>query len=132
MAALNEGSDNSPINYEEKWKLLFEALDSVKIESHPFGLDTAFMNSRLGAVGLIQPYNWNAWEVPFPESEEVVDMPLLDCVKQVTRIVRADRTEEGFLWFSITSGILGKICQLAYEKSGGGHIPSLSDLEAQK
>ena len=110
---------------------MFEVLESVKIESHPFGLDAALINSHLGAVGLIQTYNWNEWHESIPEPEEVVDMSLIDCVKHVTRLVRADRTQEGILWYSITSGLMGKICSIAYKSSEAQRIPLLSELDGR-
>ena len=110
---------------------MFEVLESVKIESHPFGVDAALINSHLGAVGLVQTYNWHEWQEPIPEPAEVADMSLIDCVKHVTRLVRADRTQEGILWYSITSGLMGKICSIAYKNSEAQRIPLLSELDGR-
>ena len=93
-------------------------------------MEVVNINSLLGAVHLIQPFNWNEWGEPFPVEEEIANLSLEDCIRQVTRIARADRTQEGILWLTIRSGVMARICTVAQQKSKGARIPSLAKLSS--
>lgn len=89
----------------------------------------AQLNSLLGSVGLVQPFNWNAWKVPVPEIHEIWKLSEDDCVRHVTRFVRADRTNEGVLRGSLRSGVLPALCLVAFAHSGGDRALPLNSSE---
>jgi hypothetical protein len=101
--------------------------DFAKTE-YPTEREVAKLNSMLGSVGLVQPFNWNKWNAPRIEFHEMWFLTLEDCIKFVTRIVRADRTSEGILWGALHAGALTILCTVAHERAAGEPIPSVKDL----
>lgn len=112
-----------------KWQALFTMLVTSRALGLYSDLGVAQVNSCLGAVRLIQPFNWTNWYEPLPTLDEAKDLSLAQCVKQVTRLVRADRTQEGVLARSIEVGLLEALCRTAHEKSESGLIPIFQDLD---
>ena len=118
----------------KKWSELFASLAILAKVKDPDFTHVAQLNRTLGSVGLVQPFNWNAWRAPFIEFHEMWDLPLIDCVKHVTRVVRMDRTSEGVLWGALRSGALTILCTVAFSQIEGSHstsgsVPSLEILE---
>lgn len=114
----------------ERWERLFTGLaDFAQIE-YPDELQVGRVNGLLGSVHLIQPFKWTSWNVPFPAPEEIAGLTLVDCIKQITRLARADRTNEGILWGALRSGALEALCRTAHERSRGKVVGLLSDLES--
>jgi hypothetical protein len=74
---------------------------------------------------MIQPFNWNAWEAPLPALHEIWGLSADDCVKYVTRLSRADRTNEGVLWGALQGGALTLFCTVARLRCAGGIPGSL-------
>lgn len=114
----------------ERWEQLFRGLDEFAHIENPTEIQVGEVNSLLGSLHLIQPFNWMSWNGPFPRIDEIASLSLIDCLKQITRISRADRTNEGILWASLRSGILGALCRSAQLHSGGQPISALRDLES--
>jgi len=114
----------------ERWDLLLTGLKEFAVLEYPNELQVGRVNTLLGSVHLIQPFNWTAWNMPFPDPEEIPSLSLVDCIKQITRLARADRTNEGVLWGALRSGTLEALCRNAYERSGGQAVGLLSDLES--
>ena len=116
----------------QRWGRLFTGLaDFAQIE-YPHELQVGQVNSLLGSLHLIQPFKWTSWNVPFPSPEEIPGLTLVDCIKQITRLARADRTNEGILWGALRSGALEALCRTANERSGGQIVGLLSDLESEE
>ena len=113
-----------------RWRRLYAGLKNAARIKDPTELDVVEINSLLGAVNLIQPFDWNAWAKPFPATEEIGNLSLEDCVRQITRIVRADRTQEGVLWMSIRSGAMFQLTAIAHRRANGEWIPSLAKLSS--
>jgi hypothetical protein len=112
----------------DKWKKAFELIQNAEQASDSSSFSSAEMSIALGALHLVQPFNWNQWPEPVPSREDVEDLSLLQCIKQVTRIVRADRTNEGVLWGAAHTGLLSGLCTTAQRLSAGQRIPSLQEL----
>ena len=114
----------------ERWERLFSGLTELSKIEDSDELQVGRVNSLLGSVHLIQPFDWMAWNAHLPTTEEIANLSLGDCVKQITRLSRADRTNEGVLWGSLRSGLRLALCRAAQQRSGGHPIGSLSDLSS--
>ena len=114
----------------ERWERVFSGLDELAKIEYPDEAQVGKVNSLLGSVHLIQPFNWRSWNIPFPTTDEIPSLSLVDCVKQITRLCRADRTNEGILWGALRSGILQALCSSAQQRAGGQPIGSLIDLSS--
>ena len=115
-------------NYEERWQQLFLELQRATDGDAASETEDARVSVLLGAVHLIQPFDWNAWQEPWPSADDVGGLTMEQCVKHVTRIARANRFNEGVLSASIQSGLLASLCRVAYERAAGGRVPALADL----
>jgi hypothetical protein len=82
-------------NTDQVWLRVFDGLAELAQLSWPSEGQVGQLNSLLGSVHMIQPFNWNAWEAPLPALHEIWGLSADDCVKHVTRLSRADRTNEG-------------------------------------
>ena len=112
----------------EKWNSLFSELARVAQLEDPSNIDIAHLNTRLGAVGLIQPFNWVKWGAPFPELHELWHLNIHDCIRHITRIARAERTNEGVLRSAVRAGAIPIICLTAHKLTQGQHAPVLQDV----
>lgn len=113
----------------ERWERLFTGLKEFAQMEDPDELQVGRVNGLLGSVNLIQPFKWSSWNVPFPELEKIPGLSLVDCVRHITRLSRADRTNEGVIWGALRSGVLEALCRTAHERSGGQSVGILSNLE---
>lgn len=113
----------------ERWQKLFEGLEEGARVEYPDELQVAKVAGALGSVGLVKPFRWTSWQVPFPSSEEIQSLSLVDCVRQITRVVRAERTNEGVLWGALRSGALVEMCRVAHRHTQGDVVGPLPDLE---
>ena len=109
-----------------QWNILFQAIAQLATESYWSELDAGQLSSLLGRVGLVQPFNWNAWNAPSPEIHEMWMLSAHDCIRHVTRIVRAERFNEGVLKSAVRSGRLSVLCTVALGHSGGARMSLLS------
>jgi hypothetical protein len=108
---------------------LFEGLkEAARVQSPDEG-SVGRVNDLLGSVHLVQPFSWTTWQVPFPSRETIHELSLVDCIKQITRLSRADRTQEGILWGALRSGVLLEICRVAWLQAGGGPVGTLAELD---
>ena len=119
------------LSVAERWEQLFTGLEEAATIDTPDEMLLARVNTWLGAVHLVQPFKWVSWGAPFPERAEIPLLSLVDCIKQITRIVRADRTNEGVLWGALQSGALIELCRVAHRHAAGQPIGRLEDLESQ-
>lgn len=117
----------TPTDMTHKWNVLFQAIAQLAKESQWSELDAGQLSSLLGGVGLVQPFNWNAWRVPSPEIHGLWQLSEQDCIRHVTRIVRADRTNEGVLRSAVKSGRLSVLCTVALGHSLGNRMSSLGE-----
>ena len=118
------------LDWTERWGRLFEGLkEAARVQSPDEG-SVGRVNDLLGSVHLVQPFSWTTWQVPFPSRETIHELSLVDCIKQITRLSRADRTQEGILWGALRSGVLLEICRVAWLQAGGGPVGTLAELEA--
>ena len=119
------------LDWDERWDRVFSGLKEAAQIAEPDEMDVYRAKAPLASVGLIQPFNWMAWNVPFPRPEDIPSLSLPDCVRQVTRLVRAERTQEGVLWAAIRSGALLEICQVAAVWTDGQVVPPISTMAPQ-
>ena len=105
---------------EVQWQRLFAGLERAARIEDPSEADVVVMTSLLARVHLIKVFNWRAWEAPYPEESKLLEFSYDDCVKHITRIVRANRTQEGVLWGAIRSGMFAQLCATAHRKSIDG------------
>lgn len=108
---------------------MFDRLEEANEVENPDEIQVARVGSALGSLGLIQPFRWTSWQAPVPTADEIPLLSLVDCVRQITRVVRANRTHEGVLWAALRSGALAEICRVAQRHTRGEVVSPLPDLE---
>ncbi len=119
------------LDWTERWDRLFEGLEAAARVKNPDEMEVVQVKRLLSAVHLVQPFSWTTWQVPFPSRETIHELSLVDCIKQITRLSRADRTQEGILWGALRSGVLLEICRVAWVQVGGGPVGTLAELTAE-
>ena len=111
---------------ELRWQRLFSAIDTATALNDPTELQLLPLKSALSAVRLIQPFPWPQWQAGMPCIEDVGGLSVEDCIRHITRIVRADRVNEGLLSGWLRSGFIRRLCEVAWEKSNGQPLPSIA------
>lgn len=110
---------------EARWNQLLETLGTLE-ESNQIGDDEHLsVVQQLGALRLVQPFNWNAWGAEVISVADLDQLDIYDCVRHITRIVRADRFSEGILAGMISSGYLRVLCSVARRRAAGKPVPKL-------
>ena len=114
------------LSAEERWKALISQLGSLrgksKLNEDDLRVDVLPLVKRLN---LVQRFDWQRWEEPFPTFEQVKDLDLKSIVMQVTRICRMQRFGDGLLDMVVESGILLELCSAARDLTKGELVPSL-------
>ena len=114
------------LSAEERWEALISQLGSLrgksKLDEDDLRVDVLPLVKRLN---LVQRFDWQQWEEPFPTFEQVKDLDLKSIVMQVTRICRMQRFGDGLLDMVVESGILLELCIAARELTKGELVPSL-------
>ena len=118
-------SDN---DVNEKWNELFTVLVRTAQLTQPDILEISQLNGSLAALNLIQPFNWNAWAQPVPAAHEMWQLSIFDCIRHITRFVRAERFNEGVLHGAVRSGALPILCMVAFQRTSGQMAPALGDV----
>ena len=114
------------LSSEERWEALISQLGSLrgksKLNEDELRVEVLPLVKRLN---LVQRFDWQRWEEPFPTFEQVNDLDLKSIVMQVTRICRMQRFGDGLLDMVVESGILLELCIAARELTKGEFVPSL-------
>jgi hypothetical protein len=114
------------LSSEERWEALVSQLGSLrgksKLNEDDLRVDVLPLVKRLN---LVQRFDWQRWEEPFPTFEQVKNLDLKSIVMQVTRICRMQRFGDGLLDMVVESGILLELCIAARELTKGELVPSL-------
>ena len=114
------------LSAEERWEALISQLGSLRgmktLNEDDLRVDVLPLVKRLN---LVQRFDWQRWEEPFPTFEQVKDLDLKSIVMQVTRICRMQRFGDGLLDMVVESGILLELCIAARELTKGELVPSL-------
>ena len=114
------------LSAEERWEALISQLGSLRgkktLNEDDLRVDVLPLVKRLN---LVQRFDWQQWEEPFPTFEQVKDLDLKSIVMQVTRICRMQRFGDGLLDMVVESGILLELCIAARELTKGELVPSL-------
>ena len=110
-----------------QWGDLLAELENLAKVEHPDELQASMCIPKIGALNLIQPFNWREWQEPFPEATQVKLMDLETAVKHITRICRAERFHQNFIWGPIKSGLLLGLCLVVREHTRGESAPSVLD-----
>ena len=114
------------LSAEERWEALISQLGSLRgkktMNEDDLRVDVLPLVKRLN---LVQRFDWQRWEEPFPTFEQVKDLDLKSIVMQVTRICRMQRFGDGLLDMVVESGILLELCIAARELTKGELVPSL-------
>ena len=114
------------LSSEERWEALISQLGSLRgmktLNEDDLRVDVLPLVKRLN---LVQRFDWQQWEEPFPTFEQVKDLDLKSIVMQVTRICRMQRFGDGLLDMVVESGILLELCIAARELTKGELVPSL-------
>lgn len=122
------GAPDGPTS-EEKWERLFAGLERAA-KNHDFGeLAVAEVTALLASVRLVQAFDWMAWRALHPTDDEIAGLSLADCVRHITRIVRAERFGEGSVASAVGSGHLVQLCRTAHRLSGGHVVSPLDDIK---
>ena len=114
------------LSAEERWEALISQLGSLrgKSKSNEDDLRVEVL-PLVKRLNLVQRFDWQQWEEPFPTFEQVKDLDLKSIVMQVTRICRMQRFGDGLLDMVVESGILLELCIAARELTKGELVPSL-------
>lgn len=114
------------LSSEERWEALISQLGSLrgKSKSNEDELRVKIL-PLVKRLNLVQRFDWQRWEEPFPTFEQVKDLDLKSIVMQVTRICRMQRFGDGLLDMVVESGILLELCIAARELTKGELVPSL-------
>ncbi len=114
------------LSSEERWEALISQLGSLRgkpeLNEDDLRVDVLPLVKRLN---LVQRFDWQRWEEPFPTFEQVNGLDLKSIVMQVTRICRMQRFGDGLLDMVVESGILLELCVAARELTKGELVPSL-------
>ena len=114
------------LSAEERWEALISQLGSLRgkktLNEDDLRVDVLPLVKRLN---LVQRFDWQQWEEPFPTFEQVKDLDLKSIVMQVTRICRMQRFGDGLLDMVVESGILLELCIAARELTKGELVTSL-------
>ena len=114
------------LSAEERWEALISQLGSLRgkktLNEDDLRVDVLPLVKRLN---LVQRFDWQQWEEPFPTFEQVKNLDLKSIVMQVTRICRMQRFGDGLLDMVVESGILLELCIAARELTKGEFVPSL-------
>ena len=114
------------LSSEERWEALISQLGSLRGKSKLNEDDLRVVVLPLvKRLNLVQRFDWQRWEEPFPTFEQVKDLDLKSIVMQVTRICRMQRFGDGLLDMVVESGILLELCIAARELTKGELVPSL-------
>ena len=109
----------------QKWEELITELKELAILAQPDEYRVAMCMPKVGALNLVQPFNWRQWTEPFPETVQFKLMDLETAVKHITRICRAERFMEGVFMGSVKSGLLLGLCLVVREHTRGERAPSV-------
>ncbi len=114
------------LSSEERWEALISQLGSLRgkpeLNEDDLRVNVLPLVKRLN---LVQRFDWQRWEEPFPTFEQVNGLDLKSIVMQVTRICRMQRFGDGLLDMVVESGILLELCVAARELTKGELVPSL-------
>ena len=121
-----ESKNRVNLSSEERWEALISQLGSLRgkktLNEDDLRVEVLPLVKRLN---LVQRFDWQQWEEPFPTFEQVKDLDLKSIVMQVTRICRMQRFGDGLLDMVVESGILLELCIAARELTKGELVPSL-------
>ena len=121
-----ESKNRVNLSAEERWEALISQLGSLRgkktLNEDDLRVDVLPLVKRLN---LVQRFDWQQWEEPFPTFEQVKNLDLKSIVMQVTRICRMQRFGDGLLDMVVESGILLELCIAARELTKGELVPSL-------
>ena len=121
-----ESKNRRNLTAEERWEALVSQLGSLrgKSKSNEDDLRVEVL-PLVKRLNLVQRFDWQQWEEPFPTFEQVKNLDLKSIVMQVTRICRMQRFGDGLLDMVVESGILLELCIAARELTKGELVPSL-------
>ena len=121
-----ESKNRVNLSAEERWEALISQLGSLRgkktLNEDDLRVDVLPLVKRLN---LVQRFDWQQWQEPFPTFEQVKDLVLKSIVMQVTRICRMQRFGDGLLDMVVESEILLELCIAARELTKGEFVPSL-------
>ena len=121
-----ESKNRVNLSAEERWEALISQLGSLRgmktLNEDDLRVDVLPLVKRLN---LVQRFDWQRWEEPFPTFEQVKNLDLKSIVMQVTRICRMQRFGDGLLDMVVESGILLELCIAARELTKGELVPRL-------
>ena len=109
----------------QKWEELITELQELAVLAQPDEYRVAMCMPKVGALNLVQPFNWRQWTEPFPETIQCQLMDLETAIKHITRICRAERFMEGVFMGSVKSGLLLGLCLVVREHTRGERAPSV-------
>ena len=121
-------------NDATRWQNLFADLKVQANTINPTDSNLAQVNRILGSVRLIQPFNWPAWKVWWPQLDEIPHLSLADCVRHITRMVRAERFADAEVtsrptWGMLVDGRLEALCRTAFLHTGGAIVPPFAEMD---
>lgn len=123
-------------NLQARWEellrelLLFSVLPEGSADPLGNSSESASLVSALGALNLIQSFNWNEWlsaRGGWPDRDEVRDLDILECIRTITALSRSERFNSGTLSSATRTGFLQALVKRAQKLAGGHEVPLLQD-----
>ena len=125
---LNKSVKKPPIKTPaEKWEALINELQALALVEEFDEYLALMLMSKIGGLNMIQPFDWNNWQVAYPEPEQVKFLDLETAVKHITRICRAERFYQNSIWGPSRSGLLMGLCLVVRELTDGGVAPNVME-----
>lgn len=113
---------------DSRWNQLLAKLSALETTTELSLKDHLEVVHQLGGLRLIQPFDWNAWGADVVPIADLGQLDIHDCVRHITRLVRADRFSEGVLAGALANGYLRALCVVARDRADGKPVPTLAKL----
>ena len=109
----------------QKWEELITELQELAILAEPGEYRVAMCMPKVGALNLVQSFDWKHWDEPCPDTAQMKLMDLETAVKHITSICRAERFMQGVFMGSVRSGLLLGLCLVVREHTRGEIAPNV-------
>ena len=109
----------------QKWEELITELQELAILPESDEYRVAMCMPKVGALNLVQSFDWKNWDEPCPDTSQMKLMDLETAVKHITGICRAERFMQGVFTGSVRSGLLLGLCLVVREHTRGEVAPNV-------
>jgi len=111
----------------QKWEELITELQELAILPESDEYRVAMCMPKVGALNLVQSFDWKHWDEPCPDTVQMKLMDLETAVKHITSICRAERFMQGVFIGRVRSGLLLGLCLVVREHTRGEIASNVMD-----